>query len=127
MFECDGLGPATVRLDSDAAGAGAGAGSPADRPLVDGVAAPTLGQRLDGAGLDRSDGGRDDLHPGWQSLSSRPQWAGRGNLAIVTLVHTAHGEVSPVGGAAVVGADVVDDVVVEFSEANIIIFALYVV
>ena len=39
-------------------------------------------------------------------------------------MHTAHGEVSPVGGAAVVGADVVDDVVVEFSEANIIIFGL---
>ena len=62
MFECDGLGPATVRLDSDAAGAGAGAGSPADRPLVDGVAPPPLGQRLDGAVLCCVSGGGDDLH-----------------------------------------------------------------
>ena len=58
MFECDGLGPPTVRLDPDAAGAG----SPADRPLVDGVAPPPLGQRLDGAVLCCAGGGGDDLH-----------------------------------------------------------------
>ena len=62
MFECDGLGPATVRLDPDAAGAGAGAVSPADRPLVEGVVIPPLGQRLDGAVLCCAGGGGDDLH-----------------------------------------------------------------
>ena len=60
MFECDGLGPATVRLDPDAAGAGVV--SPADRPLVDGVVIPPLWQRLDGAVLDSAVGGGDDLH-----------------------------------------------------------------
>ena len=62
MFECDGLGPATVRLDPDAAGAGAGAVSSTHRPLVEGVAHPTLGQRLDGAVLCCPGGGGDDLH-----------------------------------------------------------------
>ena len=60
MFECDGLGPATVRLDPDAAGAGVV--SPADRPLVEGVVIPPLGQRLDGAVLCCARGGGDDLH-----------------------------------------------------------------
>ena len=62
MFECDGLDPASIRLDPHTAAPGAGASSPTDRPLVDGVAPPPLGQRQDGAVLDSAVGGGDDLH-----------------------------------------------------------------